>query len=101
VEYANTAEANYEEESEHGRFAEPTPATDISRAKIEEIVAPLRVMTKGRRRAIFDAANQLAKSGLSSIQIESELIAAVGQRSHLRRNVTESIKSLKRYRRLC
>jgi len=53
-------------------------------------------MTEGRRRPIFDAANQLAKSGLNAIQIESELLAAVGEVNHLRRHIKESIKSLKR-----
>jgi hypothetical protein len=97
---AKTAESSSDEAVVES-FEEPAPAAaNVSRAKIEEIIAPLHLMTEGRRRPIFDAANLLANSGLNAIQIESELMAAVGQVNHLRRHVKESIKSLKRYRRL-
>jgi hypothetical protein len=95
-EYAKTAEVG-DDEAIVGSFDEPASAIDVSHHKIEEIVAPLRLMTEGRRRPIFDAANDLAKSGLNAIQVESELIEVVGHIPHLRRHVTESIKSLKRY----
>jgi len=100
-EYAKTFKANYEKERGVRSFGEPPLVADSSRGAIEEIIAPLRLMTEGRRRPIFNAANQLAKSGLNAIQIESELLAVVGEVSHLRRHVKESIKSLKRYCGLC
>jgi hypothetical protein len=76
-------------------------AADVSRTKIEAIVAPLRLMTEGRRRPIFDTANQLAKLGLSASRTKSELMAVVGHVPHLQRHVKESIESLIRYCRLC
>ena len=72
-------------------------ASEVSRERIDEALRELRTLKEGRHKPLFDAAVALAKMGLQKMQIEQELIFAVGRETKMRKKIREALRSLERY----
>ena len=75
----------------------PVIVSSVSREQIDAATAQLRSLTEDRHQPIFDTALALCRLGLSSTEVESELVFAVGSDSRMRRKVSDAMKSLERY----
>ena len=75
----------------------PVIVSSVSRQQIDAATAQLRSLTEGRHQPIFDTALALSRLGLSSTEVEAELVFAVGSDSGMRRKVSDAMKSLERY----
>lgn len=72
-----------------------TEAHEATRERIDDILKPLRGLSSGRHKLIFEAVRKLMALGLGASDTKAELIAVVGTEKKVLKKINDAIKSVR------